>query len=186
MIFFNNCFYNNKGAVTCSQGAIRLQGGNVNDTEGRVEICNNNVWGTVCDDSWGIADAQVACRQLGLGTPAAQTLASSAVADGTGQIWLDDVQCAGNETRLIDCSARTLGTHNCGHSEDAGVRCTGATCMQGAIRLLGGTILGDTVSGRVEICNNNTWGTVCDDLWGAPDAQVVCRQLGFLTTGTTQ
>ena len=51
--------------VPCStQGAIRLQGGT--NTSGRVEICNNGIWGTVCDNFWGIADAQVACRQLGL------------------------------------------------------------------------------------------------------------------------
>ena len=52
-------------------------------------------------------------------------------------------------------------------------------CTTGAIRLQGGT----TTRGRVEICNANVWGTVCDDAWGTPDAQVACRQLGFSTTG---
>ena len=100
-------------------------------------------------------------------------------ANGVGQIWLDNVQCRGNETRLIDCPHLPLGTHNCGHIEDAGVRCTNVTCTQGDIRLQGGT----STQGRVEICNNNVWGTVCDDFWGTPDAQVACRQLGFSTTG---
>ena len=48
----------------CLNGGIRLQGGS-NANEGRVEICNENRWGTVCDDAWGAVDAQVACRQLG-------------------------------------------------------------------------------------------------------------------------
>ena len=161
---------------TCTQGAIRLQGGT--STQGRVEICNNNVWGTVCDDFWGTPDAQVACRQLGFPTTGATALTLGAVPDGTGQIWLDNVQCRGTETRLIDCPANPLGSHNCGHTEDAGVRCQ-PTCTQGAIRLQGGT----STQGRVEICNNNIWGTVCDDLWGTVDAQVACRQLGFSTTG---
>ena len=51
-------------SIVCTTGDIRLVGG-TNSLEGRVEICNGNVWGTVCDDSWGAADANVACGQLG-------------------------------------------------------------------------------------------------------------------------
>ncbi len=49
-------------------------------------------------------------------------------------------------------------------------------CSQGDIRLVGGA---DERQGRVEVCNSNTWGTVCDDAFGAEDARVVCMQLGF-------
>ena len=42
---------------------------------------------------------------------------------GTGTIWLDDVQCTGNEANLINCPAKSLGSHNCTHAHDAGVRC---------------------------------------------------------------
>ena len=43
--------------------------------------------------------------------------------NGASQIWLDNVDCNGTETRLIDCPANELGVHNCGHNEDAGVKC---------------------------------------------------------------
>ena len=104
--------------------------------------------------------------------------------DGAGQIWLDNVACTGTETRLIDCPANRLGSHDCTHFEDAGVTCVPVTpCTQeGGIRLQGGT----DNSGRVEICNNNIWGTVCDDSWDNVDAQVACTQLGFSTTGKAE
>ena len=121
---------------------------------------------------------------------------------GSGSIWLDDVQCIGNESRLLDCTSRALGSHNCGHGEDAGVTCTtsmytlthinffvysfvlpvniASACSNGDIRLSSGR---NGSEGRVEICSGGTWGTVCDNFWDNFDAQVVCNQLGFVRTG---
>ena len=49
----------------CVHGDIRLAGSGTSSTRGRVEVCLNNVWGSVCDDLWSTNDAKVACRQLG-------------------------------------------------------------------------------------------------------------------------
>ena len=50
--------------AVCNDGDLRLVNGSV-PTEGRVEICRNNSYGTICDDQWDVLDARVACRQLG-------------------------------------------------------------------------------------------------------------------------
>ena len=106
--------------ITVTQ--IRLVGGSSN-LEGRVEVMYNGVWGTVCDDLWDINDAQVICRQLGFIT-ALQATSSASFGQGTGTIWLDNVQCRGNETRIENCPNNGWGSHNCVHSEDAGVVCS--------------------------------------------------------------
>ena len=93
---------------------------------------------------WGPANAGVACRQLGFSStgisqvivtiylylskninfPTGATAFSLAFfGQGTGAIWLDNVVCTGNETRLYDCQNSGIGVHNCNHDEDAGIRC---------------------------------------------------------------
>ena len=49
---------------SCTNGAVRLMNGSTSD-EGRVEVCVNGEWGTVCDSGWDRREAEVVCRQLG-------------------------------------------------------------------------------------------------------------------------
>ena len=50
--------------ANCTHGELRLAGSNI-VTKGRVEICFNGVWGTVCDNGWSTVDANIVCNQLG-------------------------------------------------------------------------------------------------------------------------
>ncbi|XP_049738297.1 scavenger receptor cysteine-rich type 1 protein M160-like isoform X1 [Elephas maximus indicus] len=108
--------------ITC-EDKIRVSGGDTK-CSGRVEIWHEDSWGTVCDDSWGLQEAEVVCRQLGCGSALAAP-GEAAFGQGTGPIWLDEMQCRGNESFLWDCHAEHLGQNDCGHKEDAGVRCSG-------------------------------------------------------------
>ena len=129
---------------------LRLVGGNT-ENEGRVEICMNNQWGTVCEDSWGSTDAIVVCRQLGYFAQGekyvplltitvvialyAHLKPTDAVAFGTrqfgggaGPIYLDNVACSGSESNLLDCPRSSfVSCHS--SRRGAGVRCQGIELM---------------------------------------------------------
>ena len=55
-----------------------------------------------------------------------------------------------------------------------------ANCNEASIRLTGSSF---QTSGRVELCVNGIWTSICDEHWDLKDAQVVCRQIGFSSFG---
>ncbi|XP_074398259.1 T-cell differentiation antigen CD6 isoform X5 [Zonotrichia albicollis] len=148
--------------------ALRLAGGR-SRCEGRVELEQEGTWGTVCDDGWDIADADVVCHQLRCGR-AVRAPGNAAFGRGHGPILRDDVGCQGHERHLWECPATTT-EHDCSHKEDAGVVCS----EHQEWRLSGGR---DACAGRVEVFFRGTWSTVCNSTWYDTEAAVLCRSLG--------
>ncbi|XP_062974712.1 macrophage receptor MARCO isoform X2 [Elgaria multicarinata webbii] len=105
-----------KGVQVGYSPILRLHGG---FNRGRVEILHDRQWGTICDDKWDANDGLVICRMLGF----TRVLNTYTAADGSGTIWLDDLECSGSEQSIDSCTKPGWGVHNCAHSEDAGVEC---------------------------------------------------------------
>ena len=104
---------------TCPETRVRLEGSTV-PYAGRLEVCFNGLWGSVCDDLFDQTDADVVCRELGYGAALAP---STYYGPGSGPVWLDNLRCTGTEGTILNCSHSGVGTHNCGHSEDVGIIC---------------------------------------------------------------
>ena len=84
---------------------------------------HQGVWGTICDDGWDDIDATIVCTQLGLlnGT----TTPQSQFGSGTGPVWLSQVACLGNESKLSHCMHNGAGNvGNCSHAQNVGVQCS--------------------------------------------------------------
>lgn len=103
---------------------VRLVDGPTNNT-GRVEVFlqGPDQWGTVCDDVWDDQDATVVCMMFGFAK--GKAMQKAFYGQGIGQVWMDNVGCKGNEAHIQDCSFNGFAIHNCAHSEDAGVQCSG-------------------------------------------------------------
>ncbi|KAM9467763.1 scavenger receptor cysteine-rich type 1 protein M130-like, partial [Clarias gariepinus] len=158
-------YINCTGILNRAISSIRLVGSG-GDCAGRLEVFHSGSWGTVCDDLWDIENAQVVCRQLQCGV-ALSTHIPAWFGPGTGSIWLNEVECEGNETSLWNCRSQLCEDKECGHQEDVGVVCSEFK----EIRLTEGC------KGNLEVFYNGTWGNVCHNQLDDETVNMVCREL---------
>ena len=135
------CDHNHFAVAVC-QTIPLVNGSSLYD--GRVEVWHKGQWGTVCDRDWDIDDAKVVCRQLGMSYENALVKTGAYFGEGTGPIWLDNVNCTGFEQNVAICKHSGWGVADCGHSRNAGVMCGSP------IRLVNGS---GNHEGRVEDLN---------------------------------
>jgi len=152
---------------------VRLVGG-VSPKEGRLEVHHNGAWGTVCGHYFGFTDAaaRVVCYMLGYGHVGQYLFYRYGA--GSGQIWLENVQCSGTETSIGDCQHSGWGSYRCRHDNDISVSCI-------TVRLVAGHP--NPQEGRLEVYHNGIWGTVCRNRFTPAAARVVCRMRGYKDTG---
>ncbi|XP_059497837.1 deleted in malignant brain tumors 1 protein-like [Stegostoma tigrinum] len=185
----DDCSHKEDVRIICSEHkAMRLVNGK-HRCEGRVEVFYNGTWGTVCSDKMNSVNGNIICKHLHCGAFQYIEDDINSFGAGTGQIWLDEIECQSHESKLWQCQSDLWGQHNCNHKEDAGVVCSeidermeqplsSNSCIQNSdsqhtLRLVGGN---SNCSGRVEIMCNEHWGTLCGDSWDMTDANVVCSQ----------
>ena len=111
--------------ATCQTGQTRLAGEGSTEIEGRLEICLNDTWGTICDDSWHVAASAVSCQILG--KYGGERISAMVFGDAEElPIYLDGMKCVGDEESLLACPQLPLDVaHDCTHTEDVAIRCIG-------------------------------------------------------------
>ncbi|XP_034714139.1 lysyl oxidase homolog 3B isoform X5 [Etheostoma cragini] len=177
---------------------VRLSGYPRKHNEGRVELFYKGEWGTICDDDFSIANANVLCRQLGFISATGWTH-SAKYGKGQGKIWLDNVLCSGGEKSIEFCKSRGWGNSDCTHDEDAGVVCkderipgfvdSNVIDAQVDENRIEEVRLRPVVAmsrkklpiteGVVEVKYKDGWAQICDLGWTIKNTHVVCGMLGF-------
>ncbi len=104
--------------------------GGKSPNEGRIEIkAFQYPYGGICDDGFGLEEANVVCRQAGFPLGAKEAAINSRFGSGSSaqQILLDELDCDGSESSLLECRFDPWTRHDCSHKEWAGVVCKAHT-----------------------------------------------------------
>jgi len=116
------------------EGTLRLMGRHATMDRGRLELFYDGQWGTISSDYFALQNARVACRQLGFRDGV--VVDAAAFGPATGQIWLNDLTCRGDEAELLKCKHGLFGSKDDeDHSTDVAVACTAnrtAVWMEGS------------------------------------------------------
>jgi hypothetical protein len=153
---------------------------------GRPEYYQEGEWRGVCDDTYDNTQtvAEVMCRTLGFATEGASMQQSQS--GPSGDFWFDNVECAGTEASILDCSYNALGDENCSASETMYVTCPTEGTSTSNWRLEDWSFpSAGEIMGRPEFNYNGEWRGLCDDTYQdtATVATVVCRTLGLVGEG---
>ena len=130
--------------LNCVDGDVRLVNSNTSQ-EGRLQVCFNRVWGTVCNDRFDSDDARVVCSQLStqFEGPSTQTSAgvftvspfaggevltgADSYGPGSGPVFIETLTCEGDEGSILECRDVNLRRQSCAHDRDVSIRCIGQT-----------------------------------------------------------
>ncbi|CAL8079244.1 unnamed protein product [Calicophoron daubneyi] len=93
-------------------------------TMGTVMVYRNYGWGPICDDHWTMQEAQVVCRQLGMGHALEAHRRNRYGSTMSSDYLMDEVHCTGKEKKLTDCRFPGWGVHDCKRNEQVGVKCS--------------------------------------------------------------
>ncbi|XP_073422727.1 scavenger receptor cysteine-rich type 1 protein M130-like [Dendrobates tinctorius] len=139
-----------------------------NDCSGYLQAKQGNTWGSVCAIDEDLRTANVICRELQCGeaVPSLVTYTRR-----PGPIWMDQIRCIGNESRLLNCTIALATMKNCTKENHPYIQC------KVEVRLSGGTT---NCTGRVEVKYKGAWGGVLYDADVTNLSTVVQRQMGCI------
>ncbi|XP_062854872.1 scavenger receptor cysteine-rich type 1 protein M160 [Trichomycterus rosablanca] len=160
--------------LKCGLGAqerIALRGSG-SPCKGRLEVYHDGRWGLVCHHEWNNKNGDVVCSSLGCGKYV-KSGTSSYTLNRKLSMWMDEVNCKGDEKNLWDCKFNGWDVHKCHQENHIMVECSGSITL--SLNLNGRT---DECAGVVQFNTPNGIASVCNVAWDEAKADMVCKEIG--------